>query len=801
MIRLMSRLLYVCMALFPSVAAVVSQPSESILTSIHTGELRGQVLAKESNQPLVGANIVVVGTRLGTSTNEAGRFTIPKIPVGTYSVQVSMLGYAEATHTVTVREGEVVSLDVVLTARPIDLPVVEIVGSHPSVTMKIPGSADVITGKTIWSAHPVGFNEILRKVPGVHVRDEEGFGIRPNIGIRGLFPTRSGKVLLLEDGIPFTQAPYGDPAAYYHPPITRFDRIEVLKGSGQILFGPQTIGGVINYLTPLPPAKTAGAAKMMGGNRNYLFGQFDLGSTLGPVGFFLDYTHKQGALARENTSTNINDITGKMVWRLDDDSKVSLKANYYKETSNTTYAGLTKIEFEENPYQNQFKDDWFYIDRFGAHAIYDRFLGDHGAVIAVNLYAYQFKRHWWRQGNNAGTNSTDPGNTPGARTVLNPTRNDGRNRLYHVWGIEPKMRTNHQLFGVLHETDFGVRAHFEVQDRKQIEGNSPTARDGVLREDNLRETKAYSLFLQDRMVFGNRWTLSGGLRIENIHHARTNRLNNASGNTSLTEVIPGIGLTFNPSADLTFYTGIHRGFAPPRVEDAISNTDGTSIDLESEKSWNIELGVRTKPFSNLEVHATAFQMDFENQIIPASLAGGSATTLTNAGKTLHRGIELRSAASFPIANASDTQLLFDVAYTYLPTAEFRGERLSALDRNVRVTGNRLTYAPKHLATASVGLEAFGQFLVRLEMVHVSDQFSDDLNTVVITPNGRQGIVPAYTVWNLAGNYTPEALNLTMVVAVKNLFDKVYVVDMSRGMLPGSPRMIQFGLEWKYGGNM
>jgi Fe(3+) dicitrate transport protein len=113
----------------------------------------------------------------------------------------------------------------------------------------------------------------------------------------------------------------------------------------------------------------------------------------------------------------------------------------------------------------------------------------------------------------------------------------------------------------------------------------------------------------------------------------------------------------------------------------------------------------------------------------------------------------------------------------------------------------LTYAPKHLATASVGLEAFGQFLVRLEMVHVSDQFSDDLNSVEVTPNGRQGIVPAHTVWNLAGNYTLEALNLTLVVAVKNLFDKVYVVDMSRGMLPGSPRMIQFGMEWKYGGKM
>ena len=81
-------------------------------------------------------------------------------------------------------------------------------------------------------------------MPGVFARDEEGFGLRPNIGIRGLNPTRSSKVLLLEDGIPLTYAPYGDNASYYHPPVDRFERIEVLKGSGQILFGPHTVGGV-----------------------------------------------------------------------------------------------------------------------------------------------------------------------------------------------------------------------------------------------------------------------------------------------------------------------------------------------------------------------------------------------------------------------------------------------------------------------------------------------------------------------------------------------------------------------------
>ncbi len=789
---------HVCQMILVLLCTVgVSTAKDAVELNAATGSVQGSVVSKDTHEPLIGANVIVERTRFGTATNEEGNFFLANIPVGTYTLTVSMLGYKEESFTVLIREKETHTLNVVLSPRPVDLPTVEIMGSQRAVFMKIPGSAEIVGSESIRRTHPLGFNEVLRKVAGVHVRDEEGFGIRPNIGIRGLFPTRSGKVLLLEDGIPFTQAPYGDPAAYYHPPINRFERVEVLKGSGQILFGPQTIGGVINYLTPQPPTQTAGTAKVMGGNRDYLFGYADVGSSWGPLGFFAEYTRKQGKLARENTSTAINDLNGKFVWKLDDQSRLSLKGSYYKETSNTTYAGLTKIEFEENPFQNQFKDDWFYVDRYGSHVIYDRYLDDKGAAFALHVYGYRFKRHWWRQGNNGGTNSTNPGNTPGVRTVLNPTRNDGRNRLYTVSGAEPRFRLNHRLFGLLHEADFGLRAHFEVQDRKQIQGNSPTARTGNVVEDNLRTTNAYAAFVQDRMFIGNRWTVSLGVRVENVHHARTNRLNNASGKTSLTEIIPGVGFTYNPALQTTIYGGIHRGFAPPRVEDAISNTDGSSVDLESEKSWNLELGIRTKPVPEWELHATAFQMDFENQIIPASLAGGSATTLTNAGQTLHRGIEVKSVTTIPLSDPEAVALTLDIAYTYLPEAKFVGERFSAITPTVRVTGNRLTYAPEHLVTASLGVSAMEQLAVRLESVFVGDQYSDDLNTVEITPNGRQGIVPAHTVWNLAANYTIPSLRLTMLLTVKNMFDNVYVVDLSRGMLPGAPRLVQYGLEWNF----
>jgi len=769
------------------------------------GTIVGKVFADRDNERLAGVNILIVGTRFGAATNTAGEFVITGIPAGIYEVRATSLGYRHQFRRVVIQGGEPVHMDFTLAYSPIQFPDVEIIGSATSALQKIPGSGAIIPSNILLNTHPISANEVLRKVPGIYVREEEGFGIRPNIGIRGLFPTRSTKVLLLEDGIPFSIAPYGDPAAYYHPPIHRFNRIEVLKGSGQILFGPQTIGGVINYMTPQPPATPSGSIKLMSGNRNYLYGQVNYGGRWGNVGFLTDYSRKQGDLARENTATTIQDVNTKLMLNMNAHSLLSLKINVYDERSNLTYAGITQVEYEENPNQNQFKNDWFSFKRFGSHMIYDHALADGMVLFSGNLYGYFINRDWWRQGNNGGTNSTNPGNAPGVRTVLNPTRNDGRNREYTVWGIDPRVRVTHYLFGFENEADFGVRAHFETQDRKQIEGNSPTARSGVIREDNLRKAQAYSAFLQNRFFFSEGWVLSAGMRTENVNYERTNNLSGVSGTAWLTEFIPGFGLTYNPSPEVTVFAGVHRGFAPPRVEDVISNTDGASVDLDAEKSWSYELGARAKILTVMSIDVTLFQMDFENQIIPSSLAGGSGTILTNAGKTLHQGVEVRSAVATPLSRTEFTdashqlkhEVTFDAAYTYLPVAKCKGQRLSVIEPNVNVTSNRLTYAPEHNLTLGIGYShPFGLYL-QVEAVHIGEQFSDDLNTVNPTPSGRQGIIPRYTIWNFSTNYVIRPLALTAFTTVKNVFNKTYIVDRSRGILPGHPRLVQAGLRWEF----
>ncbi|HXF06758.1 MAG TPA: TonB-dependent receptor [Blastocatellia bacterium] len=782
--------------------------SNSNRAQVRWGEISGRVL-DPAGAVIPAASVQLweqeKGVHRMVQTDPSGTFRFERLSPGHYHIQVSAEGFATQSRDLTLTSGAHPHVEFALSTQPLVEEVAVLASSivdTPEVLTRVPGSVEILDRRALDASRVFTVNEALRKVTGVFARDEEGFSLRPNIGIRGLNPTRSTKVLLLEDGIPLTYAPYGDNASYYHPPVDRFESIEVIKGSGQILYGPMTIGGVINYITPNPPEKPRGALTLIGGNRDYLNGHLTYGGTWGGTGLLFDYMRKQGEGARENTRTGLNDANVKIVTALGSRHALTIKGNYYGENSQVTYSGLRLDEYLANPRQNPFLNDRFLGDRYGA-SVTHAYVLKNDVVLTTSLYGSMFFRDWWRQSSNSGQRPNrrgDPG-CRGMEDLLTTCGNEGRLRKYYTWGIEPRVRAFDRILGIRGETEFGFRAHFERQDRKQMNGQAPTARTGIIVEDNERKNQAYSGFLQHRFLLG-RWTITPGLRLEHVRYERTNRLANrgagAAGRTHLTEVIPGIGITFAPASHTTIFGGAHRGFAPPRTEDIIDNAGGT-IDLDPERSWTYEVGVRSWPISGLKLEATFFRMDFENQIVPASVAGGLGATFTNAGETLHQGMEFTGRVDMGSLLRMTHNVYARAAYTYVPTAKFVGTRLSSIPGfgTVSVSGNRLPYAPKHLANLQFGYAHPRGFDAFLEAVHVSDQFGDDLNTIAPTPDGQRGLLPAYTIWNLTMNYRVESRGLTFFVAVKNLFDRLYIADRTRGILPGPPRLVHGGLRFQF----
>ena len=190
--------------------------------------------------------------------------------MGSYKVNISYIGYKDYGTNFDIDNNENYVIECPLEIESILIPQLEIISDANKSYQKLSGSASIINMRTMKQISPIGTQEILEYIPGITAFSDDGIGnSRISIGIRGLNPRRSSRVLILEDGIPIQPALYVYPNMYYNPPVERIDGMQVIKGSGTIKYGPQTMGGVVNYYTSRPGNKFQGNAQVTLGEHGY----------------------------------------------------------------------------------------------------------------------------------------------------------------------------------------------------------------------------------------------------------------------------------------------------------------------------------------------------------------------------------------------------------------------------------------------------------------------------------------------------------------------------------------------------
>ncbi len=775
-----------------------------ISAQMSAGTIQGVVL--DPNRSAVpDALVEIVELKKRVTTDVTGAYKFTNISAGDYTLMVVADGYnSPVPLTVSVKAGIATTRDILFSEVRGSVNQVDVVGTDRDAIAEIPGSVALITRDELRRSHPIDANEVLRRVTGIHVREDSGpVGLRLNIGIRGLNPDRSRQVLILEDGIPLAIAPYGEPELYYSPPIDRMQRVEVLKGSGSILYGPQTIGGVINFITPDPPQRAGGSFELIGGQRDFLNFKTNYGGTIGKLGAFGSFLRKQGDGFR-SFNFGVSDFTGKLFYALTDRQTLGAKISLYSENSNSTYLGLTQSQFERDPNDNSVPGDLLRVRRYFG-SVNHQFVIDSKSVLNTTAYAYNTVRNWRRQdfdrsrvaGRNyigVGGDETIPG---GAVFLRNSTGN--RNREFDVAGLESRFTREYSIAGNRSSFTGGAHYVYEKAFDDFIVGSTATSSTGVLRDSETRPARGVSAFAQNRFTIGKRFTVTPGLRYENysykrnITRARVNGIPadvDFRGKDTVTAWIPGIGFTFQPMDRLTIFAGAHRGFAPPRVKDAVSNT-GVSIQLDAELSWNYEAGARYSTNRGFSAEATFFELDFENQIIPASQSGGATSTLTNAGETLHRGFELQTGWDLGRLFKMRHGLTADLRHTRLSTARFE---------NGIFGGNRLPYAPENVTSFIAGYRHPRGFGTQYDVTFVSSQFADNNETVAPSANGEIGLIPSYTLHNISFDYERrfERFSISPFVTVKNLTNRVYISSRApQGIQPGLFRQANIGLRVQF----
>jgi len=681
------------------------------------------------------------------------------------------------------------------------------------------GAAYYLSSEELAQFDYTDINRVLSKIPGINLFEEDGFGLRPNISIRGTSPERSSKIAIMEDGVLISPAPYSASSAYYFPSVARMQAIEVLKGSSQIQYGPYTTGGAINFVSTEIPESFEGKVTVSYGS----FQTGQLHATVGDIvnnfGYMLEYLNFNSngfkSLGNNlNTGFDINEITSKIRYKTPDHLKVKqslqFKFHHYDEVSNETYLGLTESDFEKKPYlrypvSEKDKMDAEHVQYLLTHEIdfSERF------KISSNFYFNDFKRNWYKLDDVVFGNSSqkiskiisNPSQYSGHISVVkgeldsnNSLKVKANNREYISRGIQTKI--DYHWYGKnnsFNDLEIGFRFHYDEEDRFQWEDvyninngfmSLETYGDKGSQGNRISSANTFaSYFMYKYKLKG--LTISPGIRYESIKLSRddfgkSNPLRDSSDVSSrenkVSVFIPGIGFNYTINNKISVFSGIHKGFSPP----------GNSVGQNAEESVNLEAGIRFS-VNKFSAELIAYQNDYSNLLGNDLAASGGTGELDpfNAGEALVNGLEI--LVSSDLLENKNIKIPFSLSYT-LTNAIFLSDFGSTQDIWGAVSnGDRIPYIPKHQLSSSISLQ--------------TDKFELNLNA---NYNGKFSTIadgsvdiPAYFILDASMMYRLSE-TVTLKSRILNMLDESYAVSRApAGLRPGHPFGVYAGFDIRF----
>jgi Fe(3+) dicitrate transport protein len=693
---------------------------------------------------------------------------------------------------------------------------IEIVDKAP------PGARAELTKEELERYEYDDLHKVLRGVAGVYLRDEDGFGLRPNIGMRGAAAERSAKVTIMEDGVLSGPAPYTAPAAYYVPLVTRMSRIEVTKGPGAIRFGPATVGGAVDLISEPLPAERSAYVDIAGGSD--LYGKFHARAAERQEtwGVMAEYVKLRSDGFKEldgggPTGFDKNDVqlTARVMSRptAEHYHTLDLRAGYGNEVSNETYIGLTDADFARQPQRRYLASqlDQMTWDHWRMRASHRVELGTRARVDTV-AYRHMFTRAWGKVDGFVGQRDfhrllANPGSgamqayyqiLTGALDTASPEEQlilGTNDRTFTSQGIQTSLRLERDTGPVTHHVDAGMRIHFDRADRRRYEDTYDMIGGALVRSERPRalvldsraETTAMAVFAQDKLHY-KQLEIAGGARLELIDYRFADFLMDGALNEgSYAVLIPGIGAQYHLTANASVLAGVHRGFVP------VAPSAGAGVRPES--SVNYEAGARWRD-DIVSADVIGFFSDYSNLKGSCTLAAGCTEQQEgeefNGGRVHAYGLEAQLGADVPLARRARLSAPIAVAYT-LTRSEFQQSFDSDFAGWGRVMkGDELPYLPRHLLAVTAGLKT-----PRWE-VAATTRYQAETRDVA-----GQGEIPMnarldslFTI-DLAAHARLHGLAELYATCSNLLDEQVIIARRPYGARPNPPRMMFFGYKARF----
>ena len=705
---------------------------------------------------------------------------------------------------------------------------------NPANIEHMPGSAQFVSKEDIRQQNYDDVNRVLRKVPGVYVREEDGFGLFPNISLRGVDTTRNAKVTIMEDGVMMAPAPYSSPAAYYSPTTGRMSGLEVLKGSSQVKYGPHTTGGVVNYLsTPIPTKETAYLKSTLGSfneQRTHLYFGDTVDTDIGQIGMLVEGYRRQSDGFKtidetpdfrngNDTGFDKTDSIIKLSWEPDSNIYQRLEFKYGQSEldANETYLGLSEADFKANPtrrYAASRFDNM--VSKQKQNYLRYTVSPNDDLDIITTLYNTEFKRNWYKlkdlrnvSGNTIGLSAALAGAQSGEG--LDCLKGDfactlrvrANNRSYESKGIESIAYYRFGSDSVRHEITAGIRSHQDQVRRFQWDDDYTQAANGTISAmtpgtpggagDRLQRTKALALFVQDTIETGA-WTITPGIRYEMLDQTYESPLGTFQGDNKMNLMAGGMGLAYKFNESWTGFGGLHKGFSPPSPKGAVSG-------LKEETSVAFEAGTRyANPSQALSAEAVAFYTNFKDLIVVDNVGGAGTGDDENFGEVDTYGLEFALQYDAGIANNWKLRNPWFLTITYTNATQQNDATSTDAESifSFGKAGNKLPYIPELAISLGTGVESksWGAYI---SANYVSETYTSANNVDTQlnglgNPDSRFGKTDSYFVTDVSAFYRVSN-DVKLFAGVQNLFDETYIVSRQpAGPRGGLPQFVYAGIE-------
>ncbi len=703
--------------------------------------------------------------------------------------------------------------------KPIALDAVEVLAESRSITtglfLRDAAPSDIVSKTELEQFNHTDIHRIVGRIPGVYISEEDGLGLRPNIGIRGTGSSRMEKLNVMEDGVLIAPAPYASPAAYYSPTAGRMESIEVRKGSTQIKHGPFTTGGSLNYISTSIPTEQLNSVSLDLGSFGKTLLHAKSGGTNGKLGYLVELFSDNTDGFKEldgggSTGYGKTDFMTKLRYSFSDDHAIEFKYSMTDEISDETYLGLTDTDYSSNPLRRYRATalDEMDADHTQLMLSYAAKLSDN-MTLAVVGYSNDFARNWYKlnkvNGAKLSTIASDSSSDgfsefydlmDAMESVDDAYRIKANNREYYSSGVQAAL--NVAIGG--HDLQVGMRVHSDEMDRFQWEdrykmagGKLVMTTEAIKGSDSNRidSAEATSFYIEDRFQT-NLLTITAGMRYEDITVMRDDwgktdpdrTLDPTQREHNMSIVVPGVSFEYALNDNQNLSLSMHKGFAPPGpgtsgvTDEAVDPETSMNTEIGYEK-WNGYDGVKLVYFMNA----------YDNLLGADTAAAGAGTdALYNGGAIDISGFEVYHRRL--LVDNGSLQIPLELSWTRT-SSEFAESFDSDFWGDV-TKGDELPYLPENMFAVNLGLNV-DKVSANLSLKHTSE-----MRTTAGSGSLVSGLkTDATSIIDVGVKYDLQS-NIKLSVGVNNLMDDNGIVARRPyGARPTMPRTFSLGVDYTF----